>query len=348
MQVHARLTLPLAAILLAVLAPAASGAIRVGPPSLATANLTNEPCATPVCTYVQYSDNGAAPAYITPVSGVITRWQLASGSAGNPVKLRVLRPGDTTGLFSGLGTGLARTTEAGLNTFTGERLQVQAGDSIGLDDAQGLFVAQGLAGAVVKWWSPALGDAAGASAPTNTSTAGHGIQLHADVEPDADGDLFGDETQDGCPGDISRNAPPCATGPVNPIRPVVTKLKASPTSLPIGGRTSISFRISRVSRWTLRFAQARKGRIRNGRCRLEAGSVRSGRRCTLYTSRGTVSGNGGPGKVTLIFRGSLANRRSLPPGRYRLTATAKNADGTSNAPHTALRLRPRLERRATV
>lgn len=337
-------TLALAAAAIAVAAPAAGAKTVVGPPNLATDGLTNEPCGTPVCTYIQYTDGGARPAYVSPVTGVITGWQLASGSAGNPVRLRVLRPGGTAGTFSGLGTGLAQTTDAGLNKFTSERLFIQAGESIGLDDAQGLFFAQGLSGALVRWWSPAIADGAGASAPTNTSAAGHSLQLNATVEPDADGDRFGDETQDACPGDATRSEPPCTTGPTNRILPVVTQLRVRPRSARIGARTAISFRVSKAARWTLRFEQKRSGRIRGGGCRLQTRKLRTGRRCTHYTSRGTVSGNGGPGKVTLTFRGSLANRRSIPAGGYRVTATAKDAVGRSNPVSATMTLRPKLRK----
>ncbi len=339
------LTLALVAILIAVAAPEAGAKTVVGPATLATTGLTNEPCGTPVCTFVQFSDGGATPSYVSPVTGVITGWRLASGSAGNPVRLRVLRPGPTAGTFSGVGTGLAHTTEAGLNTFTTERLFIQAGESIGLDDAQGLFFSTGLTGALVRWWSPAVGDGTGPSAPTNASAAGHSLQLNADVEPDADGDRFGDETQDACPGDVNHSNPPCATGPTQKILPIVTQLRVSPHSLRIGGHTSISFRISKASRWTLRFEQGRPGRIRSGRCRLQTKKLRKGGRCTFYRSRGTVSGNGGPGKVTLIFQGSLANKRAIPAGRYRVTARAKDSVGTSAPVRAALTLRPKPKRK---
>jgi hypothetical protein len=342
--VRTRIALPLLTVALGALAPSAGAATRVGQANLTTSGLTNEPCGTPVCTYIQYSGSGTTPAYVSPVSGVVTRWQLASGSSGNAVKLRVLRPGVPAGTFSGLGTGLSRTTAGGVNTFVGERLPIQAGDSIGLDDAQGLFIAPGVTGAVVKWWSPALADGTGATAPTNTSAAGHALQLNADVEPDADGDQFGDESQDGCPGDPTRQALPCPTGPTNPILPVVSRLKATPSSIRLGQRSSISFQLSKAARWRLRFQQARQGRVRRGRCRLQTSRLRTGRRCTVYASRGTVLGFGGPGSVTVVFRGALANRRSIPVGRYRLTATAQDPIGTSKPVRAFLTLKPKLKR----
>jgi len=330
---------------LAASAPTAFAKTRIGPPSLATNGLTNINACSPPCTFIQFSNNGATAAYTSPINGVITSWQLASGSAGNPVRLRVLRPGAAAGTFSGAGTGAAQTTAGGLNQFAGERVPIRAGDSIGLDDAQGLFFATGLAGALAKWWSPALADNGAATAPPNTSPAGYSLQINADVEADVDGDGFGDETQDGCPGDATRQAPPCTTGRTNPIKPIVTQLRAVPRSIRIGQRSAISFRISKAARWTLQFEQARPGRVRAGRCRLQTRRLKTGRRCTNYTSRGRVSGNGGPGKVTLIFQGALANKRSIPTGRYRITATAKDATGTSTPRTTRLTLRPKLRRR---
>jgi hypothetical protein len=254
-----------------------------------------------------------------------------SGPAAGPAPARAAG-------FSGQGTGLLRETNFGLNTYTGERVAVETGDSIGIDSGSGAYFAQNVSEALVRWWSPFLADAGGSSAPNNVSDAGHQLQMHADIEPDEDGDRFGDETEDGCPGDNQRNAPPCGKGPVNPIRPIVTRLDANPSTLRIGGRSSISFRISAVARWTLTFEQKRPGRVRGGHCRL---NKRAGQRCTVYTRRGSVSGKGGPGKVTLVFQGALSNGHALPAGSYRVTATAHNADGTSRPVRTSLRLLPK-------
>jgi hypothetical protein len=340
--VRARIALTLAMVLAAALASSAHAATatRVGPPSLVTSDLTNEACGGAKCTLIQYRDSGANPAYVTPVSGVITQWQLASGSAGNAVSLRTLRPGAAAGTFAGLGTGVPRTTKTGLNTFQGERLPVEAGDSIGLDmTGDGLVIATGQAGAMVKWWLPALADAAGPSAPTNSSADGHSLQLNADVEPDSDGDRFGDITQDGCPGDPNRQALPCTVGPTNPILPVVTQLKASPRSIRFGQLSNIKFRISKTAHWTLRFEQRRPGRVKKGKCRLQTRSLKKGRKCTVYTSRGTVSGDGGPGNVTLGFQGALAGGRRIPTGKYRIKATAQDAIGTSKPDYALLTLK---------
>jgi hypothetical protein len=54
-------------------------------------------------------------------------------------------------------------------------------------------------------WLPALAD--GQTAPAFVISSG--VLINADVEPDADRDGFGDETQDRCPADASAQGLPC-------------------------------------------------------------------------------------------------------------------------------------------
>jgi hypothetical protein len=287
----------------------------------------------------------AAGGLTSPISGVVVRWRVKSGSAGNPVSLRILRPAGGAS-FTGAGTRTGGTTTANI-AETASRVSIQAGDSIGLNIGNSALVWANTGGANGLVWGSINGFPGGlADGATAAGAAQNGKELlvQATVEPDADGDGFGDETQDGCPGDAARQAPPCATGPTNPLRPIVSGLTASPRSIRFGSRMNITFRLSEAARWTLRFEQARPGRVRRGRCRRQTRTIRTGRRCTHYTRRGAVSRNGGPGGVRVVFRGALANARALPTGRYRVTATARNAQGTSAPKRTFIRLRPRLRR----
>jgi hypothetical protein len=58
-----------------------------------------------------------------------------------------------------------------------------------------------------------------------------------------------------------------------------------------------------------------------------------------------VSGDGGPGGVTVLFQGALANARSLPSGKYRIKATAQDAIGTSKPDYANITLKPKLKKR---
>jgi hypothetical protein len=345
------LALPVALFGLALAPAGAEGAVTIGS-NLNGTGADNLPGYCPgggTCTGTNLSlpaASTAANGLTSPMNGVVVRWRVKSGSGGNPVSLRVLRPAGGAS-YTGAGTSTPANTVTGTAETT-SRVSIRAGDSIGLNIGNSALVwavtpgANGLAWGSVNGFPNGLADGATA---TGAAQADRELLIQAVVEPDADGDGFGDETQDGCPGDATRQAPPCGTGPTNPLaRPTVTGLRASPRSIRFGGRMNINFRLNRAARWTLRFEQARPGRVRRGRCRLQTRSLRTGRRCTHYTSRGTVSGTGGPGGVRVVFRGALANRRTIPAGRYRVTATARSAGGTSAPKRTFIRLRPRLLR----
>jgi hypothetical protein len=79
------------------------------------------------------------------------------------------------------------------------------------------------------------------------------VVLSADIEPDADGDLFGDDTQDLCPGraGADRGCPPGALDPpapvvvVNTITPASALAEIDPASVGINaGRRLVSLRVS--------------------------------------------------------------------------------------------------------
>ena len=71
---------------------------------------------------------------VSPVSGVIVRWNLV-GATGGPFRLRVLRP--AAGEYTSVGTSAAAmATGPGVETFPTD-LPVQAGDTVGLDVIEG-------------------------------------------------------------------------------------------------------------------------------------------------------------------------------------------------------------------
>lgn len=155
------------------------------------------------CTLTQLDAN----AYTIPAAGVITRWTLKHGpelGADIPVAaLRILTPTGAADTYSarmpGGTSGLAGA--GGTDTFTfsddvnrPKGVPVSAGDRIGVyvNDAALATVAAGpgQAGAVVG--------SHGSGTRTYQPTAG-ALLLQAVVEPDADGDGYGDESQDACP-----------------------------------------------------------------------------------------------------------------------------------------------------
>ena len=104
---------------------------------------------------------------------------------------------------TGAGTGILRSPAANAISTFDERLPIKAGDVLGVDPSP---VAQSLAyyeagnPALLQWNPGRLADGETPRAPNTMAGPGE-LLINADIEPDADGDGYGDETQDLCPED---------------------------------------------------------------------------------------------------------------------------------------------------
>jgi len=145
--------------------------------------------------------------YNAPITGVITSWShRARDESAQQVTMKIWRlvSGNT---YRAVGHDGPRLVNAGvLNTFEVFSVPVHAGDVLGLNVS---------AGAPTACFFPASGDSVLQSA-TNTadgqeatyfSSMGYRANISATVEPDADQDGFGDETQDQCPSDATTHRP---------------------------------------------------------------------------------------------------------------------------------------------
>ncbi len=217
----------LAAIAVAALAaPGAQAAKRVGSSldAVPDTTLCDQLAAPPThtCT-VAISGLAAADAApfgaIVPSPGIVTSWRIRRGPDNFPVQaaLRVIR----NGIAAGTSAQVTLPAGSAVSAFA-TRLAVGAGDRIGVDlrnvpAGQGVTIARSPAPAadLLSEWVPAIAD--GTSPPAYTegpyAETGPGVQLllNADVEPDVDGDGFGDETQDACP-QIPTTQLDCAIG----------------------------------------------------------------------------------------------------------------------------------------
>jgi len=150
----------------------------------------------PSDTWVQSTSPGQS--YAAPFAGVLTSWSFRD-LADSALKLKVFRPQGGNS-FTVVGESAPAQTASGLNTFP-TRIAVQAGDLLGLYHAS--FGSSCQAGIV----PPPIYTAhrvIGADQPPGTSatfTQFNNLRLNvaAILEPDADNDGFGDETQDNCP-----------------------------------------------------------------------------------------------------------------------------------------------------
>jgi hypothetical protein len=176
-----------------LLAPTSSSALTLGPSAPpATFDFT-------VSTGAYSFWNHSAPSGVqltAPSAGVLTRFRTA---ANKPVTLRVFRRSGSTTNYSGVATGptVAPGGAAGTVVTTETHMPILAGDTIGFDGPN-LTTAGGTAsGWTAAYRNPPLPDG---GSPMTPLTSGSMIFVNADFEPDADGDSFGDVSQDRCVG----------------------------------------------------------------------------------------------------------------------------------------------------
>ena len=147
----------------------------------------------------------------------------------------------------------------------------------------------------------------------------------ADIEPDADHDGFGDETQDQCPTQATTQ------GPCDTAAPAVSGLRVS------GGK--IFYTLSEGATVSFKLEKALSGRKVAGKCVRQTRRNRHRPRCTRFTT--LAAGLAGPGAVG-------ANQLALPKirgrklgaGRYRLTMTVTDAAGNSATTTKSFRIKP--------
>jgi Ca2+-binding RTX toxin-like protein len=145
------------------------------------------------CSVVQFALPGRATA--APSNGVVVRWRVRDSSGS--MKLRVVRPA-AGGQGTGAGTSATVTVTPGAVATFDTRLPITAGDNIGVELlGQAILGVRDVGGAREAVWLPPLQDGQTRS-PDEVNDNVENL-YNADIEPDADGDGFGDETQDLCP-----------------------------------------------------------------------------------------------------------------------------------------------------
>lgn len=297
----------------------AQGATVLGPAlpqGTADANLCSGGVA---CTFVNTALGAAGPRQAT--DGVITSWRIQSGSVGAPVRLRVLRP-EGVGTFRSVAAGGLDTTGVGPLTEFPARLPIAAGDTIGVDNnTSALIFAQVGGGTMI--FNPGLSDGATAI-PAFTAPSLLTILLaNATVEADADRDGFGDETQDQCPADRSRQATPCAPE----FGVGVLTLSPGKVRLPIGATKTVAakFTLSRPATVTLTVEVRKPGRLVGDGC-IAAELAPAAPRCTQTIIVRKVTRSFEAGARSIAFR-----PRGLPRGAHRVRIDAADAIGPTTA-----------------
>jgi hypothetical protein len=144
--------------------------------------------------------------YQPTISGVITSWSSFASAPNTLLELLVLKPnpagGGSTHFIATQRDQVRTLTQASaLNTFAGLHLPIEAGDQLGLflpgfGSANCFFNVGGSdTGLFFTGGDPPLN----VDSNFTGSNSSRRLNASATVEPDADHDGFGDETQDGCP-----------------------------------------------------------------------------------------------------------------------------------------------------
>jgi hypothetical protein len=165
---------------------------------------------------------------------------VASGASGRSSKLKLLRPAPSRTSLDIVGeVTVALGTTGAVATVSGLHVPTQGGDILGLAGtagAGGPCYYQGAFPDCLHATGGPGGDAPVGTHVTNTypdSPAGYRVDLQATLEPDADADGFGDETQDACPGDPSLHEAPC-------VADVTLTGTVTPATVGVGGLAVIS------------------------------------------------------------------------------------------------------------
>ncbi len=187
-------------------APTATAATEVGN------NCTGANTTEPNFTIGQIAQSSSNPLPLTaPAAGVVTKWKSKSAFGTSFLdRLVVLRATGLPNSFLTVGESAYENIAHGQNTFD-TRMTVQAGDRFGLSASY-----PSGAGLFCNTSDPAdhmgafHGDTGGGAPTEFTEIPGTAVAVSAVIEPDRDGDGYGDETQDGCPQSAAYQGP-CPT-----------------------------------------------------------------------------------------------------------------------------------------
>ncbi|HEX5610859.1 MAG TPA: hypothetical protein VFX45_12300 [Solirubrobacterales bacterium] len=264
-------------------------------------------------TLIPITHTGPLPT-AAPVGGVVTGWR-TSFPPGLPPDiltstLKVFRSIGASGFFRVVGESQAGGLVGGTNSFPA-RISVQAGDRFGVIGNPTTFFCVTGSPADVFGYSP-LSSAVGGTQEFEFST-GLQIPVVAIIEPDVDGDGYGDETQDKCPQSAAYQTP-C---PVV-ILSALTQPGAKAVTVSVATSLNTSVTVS-------------------GTIKLGKGATAKLKAVTAGVAPGTF------GKFKLQFPSNLQKRlKELTPKQkltLKLTASAANITGPASTSNFSAKLK---------
>jgi uncharacterized repeat protein (TIGR01451 family) len=210
-----RLSFCIAAVLVLSCVPSAQASVTLG----STAGATDS-CGTDQV-QVQSTTAAGGPSYVAEQAGVVVSWSYLAHSGTPSIRFKVYKPTASANTWFlrtqsavktfGAGADQAHTNQ--LNTFAeSPGLRIEAGDHLGLtatgDGTMGC-IGTSSASDVRRVKNPPDSAPGVDTAGFNGNDANFKLDVSAVVEPDADGDGFGDETQDSCPTDATVQTGAC-------------------------------------------------------------------------------------------------------------------------------------------
>lgn len=268
----------------------------------------------------------------SPADGIVVKFRLRSETT-NAVTFRLARITETQNGATATGAGTGPTVplkgDNSIEEFDA-RVPVKAGDHLALDGSVISAQYANDGGKRHYVFGPTLVD----NGPNQASADNSGKELlvQAVVEPDADHDGFGDETQDKCPSQPT-TAGTCDNGApiLNGVAFAPGSFRAAKTGLALASRAPIGarvfYRLSEDASVTWGVEKGIIGRKAGGRCVKKTKRNASKRRCLRFVRLiGSFKTNGKAGQNGLRFSGRL-NGKKLAPGSYKLVGVATDVVG---------------------
>ena len=270
-----------------------------------------------------------------PARGVLTQLRTSSGTAGPLVSIKVVRPsGAPAILFS---TAPLTVTSAGDIVSVDVRVRVEQGDVIGfwLGTADNMCARPAGPGDAFSAVLDSADQPAGPIAGTIASEVGAQLAVAATWEPDADGDGFGDDSQDGCPSDPAITSGGCTAD-------AGLSGTATPASIEVGDVAVIDLSVANPGPATLRGA-ALAAAIPPGL----AGVLVTPRSCALTAAFSCALGDFGAGsrEAALVVRGMVPGNHAIAVA---LSMSTTDPNVANNAVSVPLTVTPRSQRACKV
>lgn len=336
------ITLSLACLL--ICAAPAGAAIRLGPDitRTPTAGFPTIACAQP-CTLVP----GSVPTgdlIEAPADGVVT--EVRYRGEFSDTRVRLVRVDAAAKTVRVVRSGAPRTATAlGVEQWkVAERIEIRAGERVTLDapgSGAALFALPGISGGLVV---PRPADGAETA---YTAFPASGPWVEAFVEPDADRDGFGDETQDRCPNDASTQAP-CPVAPVRvevPGATVTETVLVPASSAPIAVPPALGVPVLSRDRRTVRVPVTCAAQCRGTVELRTARPVKLGRmKAVVQLGSGGFSGVAGSRPVARARLGAAARSLLRPGAKLAVEVVLRPVGAAGSSKRVTLRVPAKQKR----